>query len=269
MKCTLEQQITHRYKNVAFENFGVAGKGGAQLYRFQLNESKTGFVDNVTEVVDFVVVRPCIDSVGSVYFSEMKSFGLDWTYFGFDDIDQVVPLNAGTIRQWTRGIVDAGKGRKERNIVGGFSVILKKNAAGSNNTTDKRGGVEERTAGGGDEGVEDNVENTTYYFLAFDRNRGQRYLDMSLFHIQDGLWRLSQRQENNELNSMATDDGVKMRYTMHVFEMEKQRVRDECVAMCEMDSFKQGFYGMCSSASVKNTRILNSNTTNTQHRYIG
>ena len=150
----------YRYSNVAFENFGIAGKGGAQLYRFQLNESKTGFVDNVTEVVDFVVVRPCIDCVGSVYFSEMKSFGLDWTYFGFDDIDQVVPLNAGTIRQWTRGIVDAGKGRKERNIVGGFSVILKKNAK------DKRGGVEERT-GGGDEGEDNNnnnnnVENTTY-----------------------------------------------------------------------------------------------------------
>ena len=233
---------------MVFENFGIPGKGGAQLYRFQLNATKTGFVDNVTEVVDFAVIRPSNDSVGCVYFSEMKSFGLDWTYFGFDDIDQVVSLTAGTIRQWTRGIVDAGKGRKERNIVGGFTVILKRKTENHNrdDTGYNGGGEDETGGGGGGGGGEENVEkNTTYYFLAFDRNRGQRYLEMSLFHIQDGLWRLSQIVDDNGTTNTtnSADKGVKMRYTMHVFENEKQRVRDECVAMCEMDSFKQSFYG--------------------------
>jgi len=220
----------NRYDNVAFEHFGIAGKGGAQLYRFELNDSKTGFVDNVTEVVDFVVVRPSIVSAGGVYFSETKSFGLKWTYFGFNDIDQVVQLTSGTIRQWTRGIVDAGKGRKEKNIVGGFRVILKRQADSAS----------EGGAAFGVEGDNDAAE-TTYYFLAFDRNRGRRYLDMSLFHIQDGLWRLS--QANMDQGTSSTDDGVKMRFSMHVFEGETQRVRDECVAMCETDSFKQSFYG--------------------------
>lgn len=215
---TVDRGGKFSYANVVYENYGH-DMSGPELYSFKLNEEGTGLADNVTRVEDLVLVKPSTGNYGAIFFTEMKSYGLEWTMLGYDEIDHIVRLTRATILQWTRGIVDAGKRRKEKNIVGGFKIMMK----------DGRGVMDESKS------------NVVHYFLAFEANGGRRYLEMPLFHMQEAMYRLSQKNENdNDTAYKAASTNIN--FTVHTFLPEMAQTLEDITTIYDHDNFKQYFY---------------------------